>query len=78
MTKAIPFLQKAILLSYDPLPFAGGYFFQKAVFRVLTLPLCQGVSCIRAQEIPLGGTTNVKDRRIFQAVPRQRPDAAPL
>lgn len=24
MTKAIPFLQKAILLSYDPLPLAGG------------------------------------------------------
>ena len=24
MTEAMPFLQKAILLSYDPLPLAGG------------------------------------------------------
>ena len=26
MTEAMPFLQKAILLSYDPLPFGGGLF----------------------------------------------------
>ncbi len=26
MTEAMPFLQKAILLSYDPLPFGRGYF----------------------------------------------------
>ena len=26
MTEAMPFLQKAILLSYDPLPFGWGYF----------------------------------------------------
>ena len=26
MTEAMPFLQKTILLSYDPRPFAGGYF----------------------------------------------------
>ncbi len=25
MTEAMPFLQKAILLSYDPRPFAGGF-----------------------------------------------------
>lgn len=25
MTEAMPFLQKTILLSYDPRPFAGGY-----------------------------------------------------
>ena len=29
MTKAMPFLQKAILLSYDPRPFAGGYLLRK-------------------------------------------------
>ena len=27
MTEAMPFLQKAILLSYDPLPFAEGRVF---------------------------------------------------
>ena len=27
MTKAMPFLQKVILLSYDPRPFGGGAFF---------------------------------------------------
>lgn len=27
MTEAMPFLQKTILLSYDPRPFAGGYLF---------------------------------------------------
>ena len=27
MTEAMPFLQKVILLSYDPRPFAGGYLF---------------------------------------------------
>ena len=27
MTEAMPFLQKAILLSYDPLPFQPGDFF---------------------------------------------------
>ena len=31
MTEAMPFLQKAILLSYDPRPFAGGFLFS-AVF----------------------------------------------
>ena len=29
MTEAMPFLQKAILLSYDPRPFAGGFLFRK-------------------------------------------------
>ncbi len=27
MTEAMPFLQKTILLSYDPRPFAGGFYF---------------------------------------------------
>lgn len=27
MTEAMPFLQKTILLSYDPRPFLRGYFF---------------------------------------------------
>ena len=27
MTEAMPFLQKAILLSYDPRPFHGAFFF---------------------------------------------------
>ena len=27
MTEAMPFLQKTILLSYDPRPFGGGRFF---------------------------------------------------
>ena len=27
MTEAMPFLQKTILLSYDPRPFAGGFLF---------------------------------------------------
>ena len=30
MTEAMPFLQKAILLSYAPRPFGGGYFFPVA------------------------------------------------
>lgn len=29
MTEAMPFLQKTILLSYDPRPFGGGRFFWK-------------------------------------------------
>lgn len=29
MTKAMPFLQKAILLSYDPRPFRTGFFASK-------------------------------------------------
>ena len=29
MTEAMPFLRKAILLSYDPRPFAGGFLFVK-------------------------------------------------
>ena len=31
MTEAMPFLQKAILLSYDPLPFALGAFLRAAL-----------------------------------------------
>lgn len=34
MTEAMPFLQKAILLSYDPRPFAGG------LFVLRKLPIC--------------------------------------
>ncbi len=38
MTKAMPFLQKAILLSYDPRRFAGGYLFSSKVLTpILTL-----------------------------------------
>ena len=33
MTEAMPFLQKAILLSYDPRPFAGGYLFDGNIVR---------------------------------------------
>ena len=33
MTEAMPFLQKAILLSYDPRPFARGGFFVRKVRR---------------------------------------------
>ena len=29
MTEAMPFLQKTILLSYDPRPFAGGFLFHQ-------------------------------------------------
>ena len=38
MTKAMPFLQKAILLSYDPRPFGTGIFwsFQKFFLPLLT------------------------------------------
>ena len=36
MTEAMPFLQKAILLSYDPLPFRGGFVLEK---RVVSLSL---------------------------------------
>lgn len=36
MTEAMPFLQKAILLSYDPRPFPEGFFF--APLRALTQP----------------------------------------
>ena len=32
MTEAMPFLQKTILLSYDPRPLAGGLFFGKRIF----------------------------------------------
>ena len=28
MTEAMPFLQKTILLSYDPRPYSRGYFFK--------------------------------------------------
>ena len=31
MTEAMPFLQKAILLSYDPRPFGRGIFFGSAL-----------------------------------------------
>ena len=31
MTEAMPFLQKAILLSYDPLPFRGACFYVYSV-----------------------------------------------
>ena len=36
MTEAMPFLQKTILLSYDPRPFAGGRFDRDTVFAELT------------------------------------------
>ena len=36
MTKAMPFLQKAILLSYDPRPFSGGAFTIGSISRVLS------------------------------------------
>lgn len=32
MTKAMPFLQKVILLSYDPRPFPGGLFHGETAF----------------------------------------------
>ena len=32
MTEAMPFLQKAILLSYDPWPFGGGSFASETEF----------------------------------------------
>ena len=32
MTKAMPFLQKVILLSYDPRPFSGGNFYFTKVY----------------------------------------------
>ena len=35
MTKAMPFLQKVILLSYDPRPFADGEFSDS-----ILLPVC--------------------------------------
>ena len=38
MTEAMPFLQKTILLSYDPRPFAGGSLFSSAS-HLHTLPL---------------------------------------
>ena len=31
MTEAMPFLQKTILLSYDPRPFDGGFIFYSAL-----------------------------------------------
>ena len=34
MTKAMPFLQKAILLSYDPRRFIGGYLYNSFVPRL--------------------------------------------
>lgn len=33
MTKAMPFLQKVILLSYDPRPLAGRLFFYSVYLR---------------------------------------------
>ena len=33
MTEAMPFLQKAILLSYDPRPFAWGAFVDMGVWK---------------------------------------------
>ena len=41
MTEAMPFLQKAILLSYDPLPFAGGFLFCM-LYRNENPQLCWG------------------------------------
>ncbi len=37
MTEAMPFLQKAILLSYDPWPFAGELFFCLTNVRFRTI-----------------------------------------
>ena len=36
MTEAMPFLQKTILLSYDPRPFAGGRVFYTVPLTVST------------------------------------------
>ena len=33
MTEAMPFLQKTILLSYDPRPFAGGCVFLPSIIQ---------------------------------------------
>ena len=38
MTEAMPFLQKAILLSYDPRPFAGGYLFVGFCLNSMKVP----------------------------------------
>ncbi len=35
MTEAMPFLQKAILLSYDPRPFGGALVFTGGFFAVI-------------------------------------------
>ena len=35
MTEAMPFLQKTILLSYDPRPFAGDFVFSPEVKKIL-------------------------------------------
>ena len=34
MTEAMPFLQKAILLSYDPRPLAGGFLFRSGSYFI--------------------------------------------
>jgi len=50
MTEAMPFLQKAILLSYDPWPFYGGSFSSNRIdyliSRILNLIFPFGVSAI--------------------------------
>ena len=38
MTEAMPFLQKAILLSYESRPFGGGIFFLAAGSAVVKFP----------------------------------------
>ena len=43
MTVAMPFLQKAILLSYAPRPFAGGYLLVLVVCQVILQPKSVGV-----------------------------------
>lgn len=43
MTKAMPFLQKVILLSYDPRPFVRGRFFAVSMSQA-----SRAVSCSRA------------------------------
>ncbi len=60
MTKAMPFLQKTILLSYDPRPLSGGVFkvyrFDKMSFRNFI------VTRIGPEEIPRISVVRVRNR----------------
>ena len=40
MTEAMPFLQKAILLSYDPRPFGRGFLFLRLLDAARAAVLC--------------------------------------
>ena len=41
MTKAMPFLQKAILLSYDPRPFMPDGFLRNVIDQILFFLVCR-------------------------------------